>query len=60
MILGSDEFVYDFIRRFREVKNRCFSLTISEKDLADLAFNGLRSYLRDKLECQDFTTLAQL
>ena len=23
---------------------------ISEKDLADLAFNGLRSYLKEKLE----------
>jgi len=25
-------------------------LTISEKDLVDLAFNGLRSYLKEKLE----------
>jgi hypothetical protein len=35
---GHDEFVLDFVKRFREIKNRCFSLIISEKDLADLAF----------------------
>jgi hypothetical protein len=28
-----------------ETKNRCFNLTISEKDMADLAFNSLSSYL---------------
>jgi hypothetical protein len=40
-----DESVSDYIRRFRDTKNRCFNLTISERDMADLAFNGLRSYL---------------
>jgi hypothetical protein len=29
------------------MKNRCFSLTISDKDLA---FNGLHSYVKEKLE----------
>jgi hypothetical protein len=28
-----------------ETKNRCFNLMISEKDMADLAFNGLCLYL---------------
>jgi hypothetical protein len=57
---GHDESVNDFVRRFRETKNQCFSLTISEKDLAGLAFNGLHPYLREKLEGLDFSTLAQL
>ena len=57
---GCDEFVNDFVQRFRETKNQCFSLTISEKDLAGLAFSGLRSHLRDKLEGHDFTNLTQL
>jgi hypothetical protein len=39
-----DESVNDYIRRIRDTKKRCFNLTISEKDMADLAFNGLRSY----------------
>jgi predicted PolB exonuclease-like 3'-5' exonuclease len=40
-----DESVNDYIRRFRDTKNQCFNLTISEKDMAYLAFNGLWSYL---------------
>jgi hypothetical protein len=29
------------IRRFRETKNRCYNLIISERDLVELAFYGL-------------------
>jgi hypothetical protein len=57
---GHDESVNDYIRRFRDTKNRCFNLIISEKDMADLAFNGLRSYLREKLDGHTFITLSQL
>jgi hypothetical protein len=39
-----------YLRRFREVRNRCYNLTIVEKDLADLAFADLTPYLKDKLE----------
>ena len=46
---GRDEPASDYFKRFKEIKNRYFSLTISKKDLADLAFNGLRSYLKEKL-----------
>jgi len=35
-------------------------LTISEKDLADLAFNGLRSYLKEKLEGFEYHTINYL
>jgi hypothetical protein len=45
-----DESVIDYTKRFRDIKTRCFSLTISNKNLADLAFNGLRSYVKEKLE----------
>jgi hypothetical protein len=40
-----DETVVDYIKRFRDMKTRCFSLTIYDKDLSNLAFNGLCSYL---------------
>jgi hypothetical protein len=43
------ETIFDYLRLFREVRNRCYKLTITEKDLADLAFAGLTPYLRDKL-----------
>jgi hypothetical protein len=57
---SSDEWVNDYNRRFRETKNRCFNLIISKKDMADLAFNGLRSYLQEKLDDHTFITLSQL
>jgi hypothetical protein len=49
------ETVFDYLRRFREVRNRCYNLTIAEKDLADLAFACLTLYLRDKLDRQEFS-----
>jgi hypothetical protein len=55
-----NECVHDYIRRFRDVKNRCFSLTIAEKDLADLAFLGLHTHIKDKLEGQEFLDVNQV
>ena len=52
-----DEPSSDYFKRFKEIKNRCFSLTISEKDLADLVFNGLHSYLKEKLEGFEYHTV---
>jgi hypothetical protein len=39
------EMVAEYVKHFRETRNKCYSLTIREKDLADLAFAGLSSYL---------------
>jgi hypothetical protein len=44
------ETVPEYNKRFRETRNECYSLTVREKDLADLAFMGLSSYLREKME----------
>ena len=55
-----DEFISDYFKRFKEVKNRCFNLSISDKDLIDVAFNGLRSYLKEKLEGFDYYNLNAL
>jgi hypothetical protein len=52
--------VVDYIKRFRDTKNQCFSLTISNKDLADLAFNGLHSYIKEKLDGHLFTSVNQV
>jgi hypothetical protein len=54
------ETISDYLRQFREVRNRCYNLTIVEKDLADLAFAGLTPYLRDKLDGQKFSNTNQL
>jgi hypothetical protein len=42
--------ISDYLRWFREIRNRCYNLTIAEKDLVDLAFVSLTLYLRDKLD----------
>ena len=55
-----DESVAEYIRRFRDTKNRCYGLVISEKDLAELALNGLRSHFKEKLERYKFLTINQV
>jgi hypothetical protein len=47
---GKDESVNDYIRRFRDIRNRCFQIQLVEKQLAGLAFNGLLYYLKERLE----------
>ena len=37
-----DESVADYVKRFRDTKNRCYSLVITERDMADLVLNGDR------------------
>jgi hypothetical protein len=50
----------DYIRRFRDTRNQCFNLNISDKDLADLAYSGLSSHLREKLESHAFSDVSQV
>jgi hypothetical protein len=45
-----DKSIVDYIKRFRDTKNRCFNVFIAKKDLADLALNGLCSHFKEKLE----------
>jgi hypothetical protein len=42
------------------LENRCFRIHVVDKELAGLAFNGLLSYLRDKLDGTQFFSIAQL
>jgi hypothetical protein len=50
----------DYIRRFRDTRNLCFNLNISNKDLADLAYSGLTSHLKEKLESHVFSDVSQV
>jgi hypothetical protein len=54
------ETISDYLRQFREIRNRCYNLTIAENDLDDLAFVGLKPYLKDKLDGQEFSDTNQL
>jgi hypothetical protein len=44
--LTHNEPATDYIRRFRDTRNQCFNLNISDKDLADLAYSGLSPHLK--------------
>jgi hypothetical protein len=48
------------LQRSREMRNKCYNLTIGEKDLTDLAFVGLSSYWREKMEGQEFLDVNQV
>jgi hypothetical protein len=54
------EIVPEYLKQFRETGNKCYNLTIGEKVLADLAFSVLSSYLREKMEGQDFVDVNQV
>ena len=53
------ECVYEYIRRFTDIINRCYSLTISDRDLADLAFASLLDFHKEKLDGQEFLVLVK-
>jgi hypothetical protein len=55
-----NEHVTDYIRRLRDTRNRYFNLNISDKYLADLAYLGLSSHLREKLESYVFSDVSQV
>lgn len=50
----------DFIKRFREIKNLCFSLTLPDNQVAALGVRGLMPSLREKLVGVDYESLSQL
>jgi len=52
--------VAEYIRRFRDIRNRCYSLTIFYRDLADLAFAGLLNFHKEKLDGQKFLDVSQV
>ena len=56
----NDESVESFVQRLREVKNKCYRLVLDDRQLADLAFQGLLPHIRDKYASQEFESLSHL
>ena len=50
----------EYVQRFREVKNRCYSSRIAEKEAVDLAVLGLAKPIKDLVFQFDFTSLAHM
>ena len=57
---GRDESIQEYFKKFKDIKNRCFNLSLSEKDLVDLALAGLHSCYREKLVGSSFYSINQL
>nr|ABA95996.1 retrotransposon protein, putative, unclassified [Oryza sativa Japonica Group] len=55
-----DEPVHEYIQRFREMRNKCFSLSLTDAQLADLAFQGMIPPIREKFSSKDFDSLSYL
>ena len=56
----NDESVATFIQRFRDIKNRCFSLVLSDQQLAEVAFQGLLPHIKEKYASQEFYSISQM
>ena len=56
----NDESVAGFIQRFRDVKNGCDSLVLSDQQLAEAAFNELLPHIKDKYASQEFESFSQI
>jgi len=56
----NDESVESFVQSLREVKNKCYSLVLDDRQLADLAFQGLLPHIRDKYASQEFERMSHL
>jgi hypothetical protein len=55
-----NETMSNYMRRLCETRNKCYSLTIRDRDLADLASIGLSMTLRDRMEGYDFIDVNHL
>jgi hypothetical protein len=55
-----NEHAVNYIRRFRDNRNQCFNLNISDKDLTDLTYSGLSPHLKEKLESHIFSNINQV
>ena len=56
----NNELGSEFIQRFREVRSRCYSLNLSDGQLAGLALQGMSPLIREKFKGQDYESLAHL
>ena len=50
----------DYIQRFRTMRGRCYNLNLTEQQLAEIAYAGLFSNIKDKFAPHKFDGLAQL
>nr|ABA97233.1 retrotransposon protein, putative, unclassified [Oryza sativa Japonica Group] len=55
-----DEPMHEYIQRFREMRNKCYSLNLTDAQLAVLAFQGMIAPIREIFSSEDFDSLSHL
>nr|ABA96401.1 retrotransposon protein, putative, unclassified [Oryza sativa Japonica Group] len=55
-----DEPVREYIQRFRKMRNKCYSLSLTDAQLSDLAFQGMIAPIREKFSYENFESLSHL
>jgi hypothetical protein len=58
---GSNESGSHFIQRFREMRNQCYSLTLSDEEVVSIAVRGLLPVVSERIgtDCSNFRVLAK-
>ena len=56
----NDEPVTDYIQRFRDIRSKCFSLSLSDSQLAEMAFQGLLPHIKERFSSHEFESLSHL
>ena len=55
-----DEPTSEYIQRFKDVRSRCYSLELDDAQLAELAFEGLSTPIKDRFISYEFNDLSHL
>ena len=56
----NNEPIIDYIQWFRDIRSRCYSLSLCDSQLAELAFQGLLPHIRERFSSQEFESLSHL
>lgn len=54
------ESVAQYVHRFWDTRNKCYNITLTDKQLADLAFQGLLGPIRERFATQEFESIGQI
>lgn len=49
----------EFVQMFKDVRNQCFRISLSNEQLVELAFQGLLPIIKEKFSSQEFESLGQ-
>ena len=56
----NDELVSNYIKIFKDMKSRCYSLSLSDSQLAELAFQQLLPHIKKRFSSQEFESISHL